>query len=127
METIHPIDKYIAEKLREYRQAREKTQQEVAQAVGISYQQLQKYESQQNSVPIRRLYKIAEYLAIPVTRFLPPSAAQRSDSPLPAGIETKEWDIIRRAYSKISDPEQRRKVQAIIKLYARDNRFCNPQ
>ena len=127
MKTIHPVDKYIAEKLREYRQACGKTQQEVAAAVGISYQQLQKYESQQNAVPIRRLYEIAEYLAIPLARFLLPASYQKFDSPLPSGIEAKEWDVIRRAYSKIADPEQRRKVQAIIKLYARDNRFCNPQ
>ena len=122
--TIHSVDLYIADKLTEYRCACGKSQQEIAIAIGLSTQQIQKYESRQNAVPIRRLYEIAEYLAIPVTKFLPPSADLSTDNPIPNGIEPKEWMVVKRSYSKIADPEQRKKARDILKAYAGDNRFC---
>ena len=122
--TIHSVDRYIADKLIEYRCACGKSQQEIATAIGLSTQQIQKYESRQNVVPIRRLYEIAEYLAIPVTRFLPPSADLITDNSIPDGIEPKEWMELKHTYSKIADPEQRKRAQSILKAYAKHNRFC---
>jgi transcriptional regulator with XRE-family HTH domain len=56
------VDKIIGQRIRQSRRSLSLTQTELAEAVGISFQQVQKYEKGVNRVPASRLYQIADRL-----------------------------------------------------------------
>ena len=58
------IDHIIGAQLRRLRKIRGYTQDDVAQALGISYQQLHKYETGANSIAASRLYELAMFLSV---------------------------------------------------------------
>jgi transcriptional regulator with XRE-family HTH domain len=60
----NPIDKYIAARVRERRLALNMTQEELGKALGISFQQIQKYEKSVNRVSASRLYEICKVLNV---------------------------------------------------------------
>lgn len=63
------IDQHVGKKLREHRRMLEMSQQDVSELLGISYQQIQKYESGVNRISAGRLYTLAHIMQIPVHKF----------------------------------------------------------
>lgn len=59
----------IGQKVRFFRKGAGMTQSDVAQKIGITFQQLQKYESDKNSVSVEMLCMIADAIGIKVERF----------------------------------------------------------
>lgn len=68
--TAGVTDRQVGLQLRRHRLLRRLTQAGVAAQVGISYQQLHKYEDGSSRISIGRLCSLAEVLNVPVTRFL---------------------------------------------------------
>ena len=66
---VHPIDLHVGQRLRQRRCLLGMTQQKLAEAVGIKFQQIQKYESGANRVSASRLWALAEALEVPVSHF----------------------------------------------------------
>ena len=64
-----PIDINIGQRMRRRRKLLRMTQQDLAQAVGIRFQQIQKYESGANKTSASRLFEIGEALDVPITYF----------------------------------------------------------
>jgi transcriptional regulator with XRE-family HTH domain len=64
-------DRKIGVLIRRHREATGWTQEALAEEIGVTYQQLQKYESAKNRVSASRLYKIAKELNVPVASFFP--------------------------------------------------------
>lgn len=62
-------NKKLGEKIKELRKSRGVSQMEMAENLGISYQQIQKYEKGKSSLSAYRLYQIASFLNIPVSFF----------------------------------------------------------
>jgi transcriptional regulator with XRE-family HTH domain len=65
----HPVDVHVGKKIRTRRWMVGMTQQQVAESVGIKFQQVQKYETGANRVSASRLYDIAQVLDTPVAYF----------------------------------------------------------
>jgi len=65
----HPVDVHVGQRIRYRRWTIGKTQQDVADAVGIKFQQIQKYETGANRVSASRLFDIAHCLVTPVSFF----------------------------------------------------------
>lgn len=65
----HPVDIHVGRRIRYRRWMVGKTQQELAEAVGIRFQQIQKYETGANRVSASRLFDIATVLDAPVAFF----------------------------------------------------------
>jgi transcriptional regulator with XRE-family HTH domain len=63
------VDAMVGERIRRFRSDRGYTQGILAQALGLSYQQVQKYETGFNRVSAGRLYEIAKYLHVPIDDF----------------------------------------------------------
>jgi len=64
-----PIDLHVGVGIRSLREARRLTQAELAQKLGITTQQVQKYESGANRVSASRLYDIAQVFDVKVSYF----------------------------------------------------------
>ncbi|MCL4715531.1 MAG: helix-turn-helix domain-containing protein [Hyphomonadaceae bacterium] len=65
------MDAQIGERIRRERLAQGVSQERLAEALGITFQQIQKYEKGVNRVAASRLYDIAAALKAPIKRFLP--------------------------------------------------------
>lgn len=65
----HPIDEHVGKRLRQRRRLLGLTQEKLAQAVDIRFQQIQKYESGSNRISASRLWSLAKALDVSVTYF----------------------------------------------------------
>jgi len=65
----HPVDVHVGKRVRHRRWMLGMTQQQLAQLVGIKFQQIQKYETGMNRVSASRLWDIAAALDVPVAYF----------------------------------------------------------
>ncbi|HEY2357889.1 MAG TPA: helix-turn-helix transcriptional regulator [Phenylobacterium sp.] len=106
------IDIHLGRRLRRRRRILGLTQQQLASACGVRFQQIQKYECAANRMSASRLWQLAEVLEVPVSYFyegltLDPSANEKElEPPEPmVGKETKA--LIRAFYSLSERPRQR--------------------
>lgn len=65
----HFVDVQVGARLRAVRKFKGKTQQEVASAVGVSFQQMQKYERGTNRISASTLHTVAVFLGEPIATF----------------------------------------------------------
>ena len=66
----HPVDLHVGKRLRARRRLLGLTQETLAKAVDIRFQQIQKYESGANRISASRLWALAKALEVPVSYFL---------------------------------------------------------
>jgi transcriptional regulator with XRE-family HTH domain len=62
--TPGPVDQYIGARMRESRRALSMTQESLGELLGVTFQQIQKYESGLNRVSAARLFEICEALDV---------------------------------------------------------------
>lgn len=115
----HAVGKHVAA----LRKAQKKSQTELGDAVGVSYQQIQKYESGVNRIGASRLRDIAQFLKVPVATFFgncdgDDDAAQLQFEALDSLITPGAADLLR-AFMAIEDDHIRREVLAIVLHVAR--------
>lgn len=72
------IDEYVGSRIAKRRSSLGLSQAELAKRIGVSFQQVQKYESGQNRVACSRLFKIAEVLDCLPGDLFPPATWQPS-------------------------------------------------
>jgi transcriptional regulator with XRE-family HTH domain len=70
------IDAVIGEKIRELRKEQGMSQMRLAALVGVSYQQIQKYEKASGSISVERLEQISKAFKRPIVEFLPAEKAK---------------------------------------------------
>ena len=66
---VDRIDRVIGEQIRQTRLAQGKTQTELGDRIGVTFQQVQKIERGVNRIAASRLYKVAKALGTPVQKF----------------------------------------------------------
>ncbi len=116
---INPVDVEVGGRIRLYRLNARLSQTALADAIGVSFQQVQKYEKGANRVGASRLTQIANALKVPVIIFF---GDQDANSKLKSVSETSVTDLLTqphalrllRAYSKISDSRLRLSLVEVI-------------
>jgi transcriptional regulator with XRE-family HTH domain len=106
----HPIDVLVGKRIRMRRTQKRLTQGELAEAVGVTFQQVQKYEKGTNRVSCSRLYDIAQTLEVPITYFFFDEGEKhgiRAADLLDLG-DLKEGVRLVAAFGKVSDRAVRR-------------------
>ncbi len=108
----NPKDTDIGQRIRLLRLERGLSQTELGNMLGVSFQQVQKYEKGSNRVSAGRLRQIADQLKVPITLFHEADgAASASADSIETGLEflqTAGAVRLARAYSRIKDPMLRR-------------------
>lgn len=108
----HQVDVHVGKRIRQRRWMNGTTQQQLAEAVGIKFQQIQKYETGMNRVSASRLWDIAHVLGVPVAFFfegIDQEAAVKSGGDVPADVLTdKEALDLLRSYYAIPENQRRR-------------------
>lgn len=100
--------------IKKFRQQKGLSQMALAELLGISYQQVQKYESGKSSITIERLLEIAEALDIPLSRFFPSEKELLSEEESPYGELTEEEKRLIELFRKIKDRNTRRAILKIL-------------
>ncbi|MEP3246830.1 MAG: helix-turn-helix domain-containing protein [Sneathiella sp.] len=112
------VDDHVGERIRERRTMMGLTQEHLAQALEISYQQVQKYETGANRVSAGRLYEIAQRLEVDVAYFFEQLEPLTSSVPLEHGGKNRSTIELVRNYGEINEPAVRSAVSGLIKSLA---------
>ncbi|AXQ68418.1 transcriptional regulator [Caulobacter phage CcrBL10] len=70
--TPHPVDLFVGQRLRQARKEQGASQGDLAAALGLTFQQVQKYERGSNRISSSKLYEAARFLKQPIESFYPP-------------------------------------------------------
>lgn len=85
MDEIDPVDRHVGATIRLRRKELGVSQEALAAAIGVSFQQVQKYESGGNRVSVSALVKIAKRLGVPVGFFFAGLDGQEENAEAIAG------------------------------------------
>ena len=108
----HPVDVHVGKRIRHRRWLIGKTQQQLAEQVGIKFQQIQKYETGANRVSASRLWDISDALDVPVSFFfegLDEEGKSRGKTSVPDDLmgDKEALDLVR-SYYAIPENQRRR-------------------
>lgn len=123
--TPHPVDIHVGKRLRSRRTILGMSQEDIGGAVGITFQQVQKYERGLNRIGSSRLYEFATLLGVSISYFFEDFVdAVKSNSNVLADSEflfeheslnNKEVMALVRSYNSINDPKIRKKILSLVK------------
>ena len=119
---VHPVDEYVGKRLRARRTTLGLSQEELGDQIGITFQQIQKYERGGNRIAISRLYDFGVILKVSVSWFVegygePNDSTSEDDIQM---LESKEIITLVRTYNNIP-PTIRKKSLSLFKSIANAN------
>ena len=113
------VDTYVGQRIRDKRNERGMSQTEVANAIGVTFQQVQKYERGTNRVGASRLFDLSRILSVPIQYFF--AGLNNQSTP----IEKKDDNVIHlmkpdtvelvEAYYKVENLQVRRQILSTIR------------
>ncbi|HJS31162.1 MAG TPA: helix-turn-helix transcriptional regulator [Alphaproteobacteria bacterium] len=129
----NPIDIHVGQRVRQRRTLLGMSQEKLGQALGLTFQQVQKYERGANRVGASRLFEMACILDVPVGYFFEDidagiaargrardsGVAEETDMPYEVDPMSKRETLeLVRAYYRIVDPKVRRRLFEMTKALA---------
>lgn len=124
----NPIDVHVGSRVRLRRMLVGMSQEKLGEMLGLTFQQIQKYEKGANRIGASRLYQIAQILDVPVQFFFEDIAAEHQVNRSGAGfseadpaplvmdfVSSAEGLQLNRSYTRISDPTVRKKLLELVK------------
>jgi len=129
----NPVDIHVGGRLRMRRSMLGMSQETLAESVGLTFQQVQKYERGSNRVSASRLYQFSKILDVPVAYFferygegdkksgiLSYGMADNDQAPIlnDALLQERETHDILRIYYSVKDTKKRREILHIVKAMA---------
>jgi transcriptional regulator with XRE-family HTH domain len=124
----NPVDKYVGSRVRMRRIMLGMSQEKLGEALGLTFQQIQKYEKGTNRVGASRIQQISEILQVPVsflfeggpTGVAGTEGANEAASPSYVSdfLATSEGLALTRAFTRISDAKLRRSIVDLVERIA---------
>ena len=119
----HPTDKHVGARLRMRRLMLDMTQDVLAKALGLTFQQVQKYEKGANRISASRLQHLCKILNVPVSFFFE-GVPQTNGTPDPVEggeaaamtdlLATPDGIALVTAYTRVRDLKVRRAIIALV-------------
>jgi transcriptional regulator with XRE-family HTH domain len=124
----NPIDKHVGSRVRMRRMMLAMSQEKLGDALGLTFQQVQKYEKGTNRIGASRLQQISQILQVPVEFFfegapsLPGSGNGVKDAPSASYVSdflaTSEGLSLTKAFTRIKEPKLRRRIVDLVEEIA---------
>jgi transcriptional regulator with XRE-family HTH domain len=124
----NPIDKHVGSRVRMRRMMLSMSQEKLGDALGLTFQQVQKYEKGTNRIGASRLQQISHILQVPVEFFfegaphLPGTSRSEGDAPSPAYVSeflaSSDGLALTKAFMRIGDPKLRRRIVDLVEQIA---------
>ncbi|MGE3876923.1 MAG: helix-turn-helix domain-containing protein [Parvibaculaceae bacterium] len=121
------VDRHVGNRVRMRRLLVGMSQEKLGELLGITFQQVQKYEKGSNRVSASRLYQISRVLGVPVQYFYdelkeddgPSGFAESEGADAIAGaLQSPDGVQIARIFSETTDPDKRKLILNAVKLLA---------
>jgi len=121
------VDAYVGKRIRDFRKSMKISQDRLAEQLGITFQQVQKYEKGSNRIGAGRLFQISRIFGVPVASFFPEASAPVSgfaeggqaafvaDAGGSQGGEAAELAGI---FARIDDPTVRTRILDLVRALA---------
>jgi transcriptional regulator with XRE-family HTH domain len=126
--TPNEIDSYVGSQVRVRRQLLGLSQERLADQIGVTFQQVQKYEKGTNRIGASRLQRIAEVLNTSPSFFFQQDPSEplslagldlsATADPVAEFLHSKEGLALNKAFMKINDTHLREKIVALVKAMA---------
>ena len=125
--SFHPIDTHVGKRVRIRRKILSMSQTKLGDTIGLTFQQIQKYERGANRIGASRLFELSEVLDVPVSYFfddLPEDlralSGRQQDPSMPSDPlgEPISLELVR-AYAKIENPVTRKSLFNLAKALAK--------
>ena len=124
-----PVDVYVGQRLRQRRTLLGMSQEKLANAFGVSFQQVQKYERGANRISASRLHLLTNILDVPITYFFDGLPSSQMDGQLDHAefgegeederMTSRETLELVRAYYRISNGSVRKKLVDLARALGR--------
>jgi transcriptional regulator with XRE-family HTH domain len=130
----NPVDVHVGNRMRMRRMLIGMSQEKLGERLGLTFQQVQKYEKGTNRVSASRLFHVAQVLAVPVQYFYEDLPAGAEDAGQEGFGESDEQAVItnflnsseghqlNRAFHQITDTDVRRRVSGSARSLRRPRR-----
>ena len=119
----NPIDTHVGSRVRMRRLILSMSQEKLGDAIGLTFQQVQKYEKGTNRMGSSRLVQIANVLKVPVTFFFEGTPGQSKldgKAPSPAYVSnflaTSDGLALTKAFMRIKDAKLRRSIVKTVEV-----------
>ena len=128
----NPTDKYVGSRVRMRRLMLHMSQEKLADQLGLTFQQVQKYEKGTNRISASRLQEISQILEVPVPFFFD-GAPQSGDGSARKGNEVMSLSYVTdflgnadghalvKAFMRIKDPSVRRSIVRLVETVSSDD------
>jgi transcriptional regulator with XRE-family HTH domain len=117
MAATRRIDQHVGERIRARRAELGLTQEQLAQALQVSYQQVQKYETGANRISAGRIFEIARKLGVDISYFFEGLGLDAAGEPPPlehGGRQRSAIELVRK-FAQIEDPHVRSAIAGLVK------------
>jgi transcriptional regulator with XRE-family HTH domain len=124
----NPIDVHVGGRVRLRRMLLGMSQEKLGEHLGLTFQQIQKYEKGINRIGASRLFDLAQVLAVPVQFFYEELAASSgngagfaerpAESYAAEFLGSREGLELNKAFARISDPRVRRSIVDLVRAFA---------
>ena len=125
----NPIDKHVGSRVRMRRMMLSMSQEKLGDALGLTFQQVQKYEKGTNRIGASRLQQISHILQVPVAFFFegapnlsPAHGDGMKEAPSPAYVSdflaTSEGLALTKAFMRIKEAKLRRRIVDLVEEIA---------
>ncbi len=125
----NPVDKHVGSRVRMRRMMLSMSQEKLGDAIGLTFQQVQKYEKGTNRMGSSRLQQIANVLQVPVTFFFEGTPGQtKIDGKAPSAdyvndfLATSDGLALTKAFMQIKDAKLRRNIVNLVEEVASTTR-----
>lgn len=127
--TPNPVDKHVGSRVRMRRVLIGMSQEKLGEALGITFQQIQKYEKGTNRIGASRMQQISTVMGVPVSYFFEDAPGSLGETQPGFGetpssdyvvdfLTTTEGLQLNKAFVRISDPKVRRKIVDLVAALA---------
>ena len=128
----NPIDKHVGSRVRMRRMMLNMSQEKLGDALGLTFQQVQKYEKGTNRIGASRLQQISHILQVPVSFFFEGAphvpggqSSGMSEAPSPAYVSdflaTSDGLSLTKAFMRIKNSKLRRRIVDLVEQIAGDD------
>ena len=120
-----PIDRHVGNRIKMRRLAMNMSQTKLGHALGVTFQQIQKYETGANRISASRLQQVSEALNVPPSFFfdkIPSKGSSIEKSPQQSQetqvviefMHTAEGILLNQAFARIGHPEVRKRIVDLV-------------
>ncbi len=114
----NPIDLLVGSRIRMFRKGRKLSQAQLGKKLGVTFQQVQKYENGKNRVGASRLQMISTALNVPVGQFFTDDAGTSRTSAKPLTFDPQALRVAE-AFTRLNDKELRNSILDMVEAMAR--------